>query len=188
MLRKMLSILIAMVMLLSMSATFVSANDSSGEESFTPPPYEEPEESGKDSTFDEAYAYFYEVLESKRGINGNYFTEESFAVFYEAAQDAHFAYINAYDDMFTAEDLLQFAEKLINAYDNLEGLVYGDVNGDGSINAIDLLAVRKEIISPGGLTGLYKKAANVDKNVAGINAVDLLMIRKHILKEYTIEQ
>ena len=67
-------------------------------------------------------------------------------------------------------------------------VVYGDVNGDGSINAIDLLAVRKEIISPGGLTGLYKKAANVDKNVAGINAVDLLMIRKHILKEYTIEQ
>ena len=67
-------------------------------------------------------------------------------------------------------------------------VVYGDVNGDGSINAIDLLAVRKEIISPGGLTGLYKKAANVDKNVAGINAVDLLMIRKHIIKEYIIEQ
>lgn len=67
-------------------------------------------------------------------------------------------------------------------------MIYGDANGDGSVNAIDLLAVRKEIMNPGILTDLYKKAANVDKNEAGINAVDLLMIRKHILKEYTIEQ
>ena len=143
MFRKMLSILTTMVMLLSMSATFVSANDSSGEESFTPPPYEEPEESGKGSTFDEAYAYFYEVLESKRGINGNYFTEESFAVFYEAAQNAHFAYINAYDDMFTAEELLELADKLINAYDNLEGLIYGDVNGDKLMNVKDATEIQK---------------------------------------------
>lgn len=67
-------------------------------------------------------------------------------------------------------------------------VIYGDVNGDGSINAVDLLAVRKEIITPDSLEELYKKAANVDKNKDGINAIDLLMIRKHILNEYTIEQ
>lgn len=143
MLRKMLSILIAMVMLLSMSATFVSANDSSGEESFTPPPYEAPEESGKGSTFDEAYVYLSDVLESKRDINSDYFTEESFADFYDAMYEAHFAYINAYDDMFTAKDLLEIAEKLIDAYDNLEGLVYGDVNGDKLMNIKDATEIQK---------------------------------------------
>lgn len=146
MLRKMLSILIAMVMLLSMSATFVSANDSSGEESFTPPPYEEPEESVKGSTFDEAYVYLSDVLESKRGINSDYFTEESFADFYDVMNEAHFAYINAYDDMFTAEDLLQLAEKLINAYNNLEGLIYGDVNGDMLMNIRDATKIQKYLV------------------------------------------
>ena len=93
------------------------------------------------------------------------------------------------DSTIDIKDLVLISRYVAGYVDEeLVEIINGDVNGDGSINAIDLLAVRKEIMNPGTLTDLYKKAANVDKNEAGINAVDLLMIRKHILKEYTIEQ
>lgn len=177
MLRKMLSILIAMVMLLSMSATFVSANDSSGEESFTPPPYEEPEETVKGSTFDEAYVYLSDVLESKRDINKDYFTEESFADFYDVMNEAHFAYINAYDDMFTAEDLLELAEKLINACNNLEGLIYGDVNGDMRMNIRDATEIQKYLVSVVTLSTGRLLCADLNRDDT-VNIKDATYIRK----------
>ena len=177
MFRKMLSILTAMVMLLSLSATFVSANDSSAAESFTPPPYEESEESGKGSTFDEAYVYLSDVLESKRGINKDYFTEESFAVFYEAAEDAHFAYINAYEDMFTTEDLLEFADKLINAYNNLEGLIYGDVNGDMRMNIRDATKIQKYLVDVETLSTGRLLCADLNRDNT-VNIKDATYIQK----------
>ncbi len=66
-------------------------------------------------------------------------------------------------------------------------LIRGDVDGDGSIGAVDLLMVRKNILGRYTLKGACLLAADADRD-SGIGAVDLLMVRKHILKTYTIEQ
>lgn len=66
-------------------------------------------------------------------------------------------------------------------------VIYGDVNGDGNVNAVDLLMVRKVILGTYSVSGSSKIAADVNKDGA-INAVDLLMVRKQILGTYKISQ
>ena len=58
-------------------------------------------------------------------------------------------------------------------------LGYGDVNGDGKINAKDVLAIRKHIVRAD--PGTYHNAA-ADVNADGkVNAKDVLKIRKYIV-------
>lgn len=59
-------------------------------------------------------------------------------------------------------------------------VIYGDVNGDGSINAIDLLYVRKYLLSAVSLTGANLEAAKIAKNDS-LGAADLLYLRKHLM-------
>lgn len=66
-------------------------------------------------------------------------------------------------------------------------IVYGDTNGDGSINALDLLRVQKKILGIGNLSGVYDSAADTNKN-GQINGLDLLQVQKHILKIKLIQQ
>lgn len=66
-------------------------------------------------------------------------------------------------------------------------VIYGDVNGDGTINALDLLKVQKHILKTSSLTGAYQKSADVNKD-GTINALDLLRVQKHILGDTFISQ
>ena len=66
-------------------------------------------------------------------------------------------------------------------------VVYGDTNGDGSISALDLLRVQKDILSISKLSGFYNSAADTSKD-GKINALDLLQVQKHILGIKTIAQ
>ena len=66
-------------------------------------------------------------------------------------------------------------------------LLYGDVSGDGIINALDLLKVQKHIIGSNSLSGIYLQAANVKKS-GSLSALDLLKLQKHIIGASTIEQ
>lgn len=66
-------------------------------------------------------------------------------------------------------------------------VIYGDVTGDGAVNALDLLKVQKHIIGAGSLSGVYLEAANVKKN-GTVSALDLLKIQKHIIGAAPIEQ
>lgn len=60
-------------------------------------------------------------------------------------------------------------------------VIKGDTNGDGIINALDLLRIQKHILNYSKLTNEYLEAC--DTNYDGtVNAVDLLRIQKHILK------
>lgn len=65
-------------------------------------------------------------------------------------------------------------------------IIYGDTNGDGKVNALDLLRVQKDILNISKLTGSYQKAADTSKD-GKVNALDLLQIQKHIIgvKEIT---
>lgn len=66
-------------------------------------------------------------------------------------------------------------------------LIYGDANGDGAVDAIDLLMLRRNILKTYELQGVYYSAADCNKD-GEVDAVDLLMVRRHILQTYTIEQ
>lgn len=59
-------------------------------------------------------------------------------------------------------------------------VLYGDVNGDGKVNAQDLLKVQKHILGINKLTGYGLKAADTSKDNK-VNAQDLLKVQKHIL-------
>ena len=66
-------------------------------------------------------------------------------------------------------------------------IIYGDANGDGIINAKDLLAIQKNNIQAKALTGVYLIAADVTRD-GKVNAKDLLMVQKNNIKVSTIEQ
>lgn len=66
-------------------------------------------------------------------------------------------------------------------------VIYGDVNGDGLINAVDLLKVQKHILKTSLLEGAYKVSADVNKD-STVNALDLLRVQKHILGATFISQ
>ena len=68
-----------------------------------------------------------------------------------------------------------------------EVVVYGDANGDGDINAIDYVRIRKYIMNTANLSGSYSSAADVNKDGA-VNAIDYVRIRKYIMNTASIEQ
>lgn len=82
----------------------------------------------------------------------------------------------------------------INIYDNANQLkesyqivIYGDTNGDGMVDPLDLLRVQKNILGMSSLKDLYFKAGDTSKN-GEIDALDLLQVQKHILGIKEINQ
>ena len=67
-------------------------------------------------------------------------------------------------------------------------ILYGDVNGDGKINSVDLLVLQRHILELKPLTGVFLKAGNIDKTGNRPTSVDLLKIQRHILGLKIIEQ
>ena len=67
-------------------------------------------------------------------------------------------------------------------------ILYGDVNGDGKINSVDLLVLQRHILEIETLDEVYQKAANIRKTVSKPSSVDLLLIQRHILGLKIIEQ
>lgn len=76
-------------------------------------------------------------------------------------------------------------DKLVIEYDVI---LYGDVNGDGKINSVDLLVLQRHILEIKKLTGKFLKAGNIDKTGKSPSSVDLLKIQRHILEIKLIEQ
>lgn len=66
-------------------------------------------------------------------------------------------------------------------------IIYGDTNGDGNVNALDLLRVQKNILGLSSLKDLYYKAGDTSKN-GTIDALDLLQVQKQILGIKAIKQ
>ena len=67
-------------------------------------------------------------------------------------------------------------------------IIYGDVNGDGSINSLDVLVLQRYILEMRDLDELYLKAGNISKNGNLPSSLDVLKIQKHILEVKLIEQ
>lgn len=69
-----------------------------------------------------------------------------------------------------------------------EFILYGDVNGDGRINSVDLLVLQRHILEIQKFDGVFLKAGNINKNANLPSSVDLLIIQRHILELKIIDQ
>ena len=67
-------------------------------------------------------------------------------------------------------------------------ILYGDINGDGKINSVDLLFLQRHILEIQLLEGAFLKAGNVRKTSSNPSAVDCLLIQRHILEIQALEQ
>lgn len=61
-------------------------------------------------------------------------------------------------------------------------VIYGDVNGDGKISAVDYVKVMNYMMSSGNLSGSYKLAADIN-NDGKISAVDYVKIMNYIMNK-----
>ena len=101
--------------------------------------------------------------------------------------------VNSKNETLSNEDKVGTNCKLqIKEYENLlksyEFILYGDVNGDGRINSVDLLVLQRHILELQFLEPIYQKAGNINKNGKKPTSVDLLLIQRHILGLKSIEQ
>ena len=67
-------------------------------------------------------------------------------------------------------------------------VLYGDVNGDGKINSVDLLVLQRHILEIQKIDEIFQKAGNINKNGRKPTSVDLLLIQRHILGLQIIKQ
>jgi len=66
-------------------------------------------------------------------------------------------------------------------------VIYGDVNGDSAIDAIDLLLVRKSLLGLTTPSDSAYRASDVNRDGA-VDAIDLLLVRKNLLGLTSIQQ
>ena len=83
---------------------------------------------------------------------------------------------------------------LIKVFDNAGVLqltytvvIYGDTNGDGLVNGLDLIRVQNDMFVINKLSGIYSVAADTSKD-GMINGLDWLQVQEHILKMKGIQQ
>lgn len=69
-----------------------------------------------------------------------------------------------------------------------EIVIYGDVNGDGKINVLDMIKVNRHILGLSGLSGCYLDAADANRAGDGVNVLDMIFINRHALGLTTIRQ
>lgn len=67
--------------------------------------------------------------------------------------------------------------QLLETFTNI---VRGDINGDASINSVDLLAIRRHLLTISILKNEYFTASDVNYDNV-INSSDLLRVRHHLL-------
>ena len=65
-------------------------------------------------------------------------------------------------------------------------VLYGDLNGDGKINVLDLIHIRNIILEESNLAGAYKEAGDINHDGKS-NVLDLILVRNDILGD-TIKQ
>ena len=66
-----------------------------------------------------------------------------------------------------------------------ELIVYGDLTGDGEINNIDFIRLKKYLLSSITLSGPYKEASDTSKD-GNINNIDFIRLKKYLLGDNTI--
>ena len=85
-------------------------------------------------------------------------------------------------------DLVVIYDQNGNQVSSYPVVVYGDINGDGAVNALDMIKLNRYIIGQENLSGAYLEAADANRKGDGVNALDMIILNRHILGSTTIEQ
>ena len=67
-------------------------------------------------------------------------------------------------------------------------VIYGDTNGDGLINVLDMIKVNRHILELSALEGCYLEAADANRLGDGVNVLDMIHINRHALGLANIAQ
>lgn len=67
-------------------------------------------------------------------------------------------------------------------------VIYGDIDGNGQVNILDLAYVKRHILGVSTLSGPYALAANIDKVNDGVTILDLTYMKRHVLGIQNISQ
>ena len=67
-------------------------------------------------------------------------------------------------------------------------MIYGDVNGDGGINVLDMIKINRHVLELNKLSGAYLEAGDVNHAEDGANVLDMIYINRHSLGLLTIKQ
>ncbi len=67
-------------------------------------------------------------------------------------------------------------------------MIYGDIDGNGIIDAVDLLRLKRHITGANILSGVMYKSASISRDGTEPNAVDLLRIKRQIVGTTIIVQ
>ena len=67
-------------------------------------------------------------------------------------------------------------------------VIYGDVNGDGKINVLDMIKLNRHITGKGTLTSVYLEAADANRRGDGATVLDMIILNNHITGKKTINQ
>ena len=66
-------------------------------------------------------------------------------------------------------------------------VIYGDVNGDGFVDVLDLVNMQNALLGKSRLMGCCAQAADIDRN-GEMDILDLIQVQNHILGRKTIVQ
>ena len=66
-------------------------------------------------------------------------------------------------------------------------VIYGDVNGDGSINGLDRFRLKYQVLLGNALYGVYLRAADVNRD-GRVDGLDRFRLKNHVLDVQYIEQ
>ena len=107
--------------------------------------------------------------------------------------DLELEFVNNKDEILNDTDFLGTGSKIIVKENNTilreyKIILYGDANGDGKINSVDLLVIQRHILEIEEIEDIYRKASNINKNGKKPTSVDLLLIQRHILGLQIINQ
>ena len=67
-------------------------------------------------------------------------------------------------------------------------VVYGDVDGNGTVDILDTLYVKRHVMLIDSLSGAYLAAADADRMNDGVSILDLLYIKRHVVGNSQIIQ
>ena len=85
-------------------------------------------------------------------------------------------------------DCLELYDKNKKKLSSYTIVIYGDVNGDGEINELDLVQLNQHIMGQQQLSGCYLLAANVNRQDDGVNVLDLVHMNQSLQGQKTIQQ
>lgn len=74
-----------------------------------------------------------------------------------------------------------------NVLANYEVIIYGDVNGDGSIDLLDIVKIKRYMLGTGGVEGAYYQAADTNRD-GEPDLLDIVAIKNHMLGKRYIPQ